>query len=887
MMGRWTVSGPRYTDLMPIKKGTTAAGTSSSKPAAKKAVKKVAKKAAKKTVKTSTASAAGLVAEPLPARKLAAKTVAKAPAKTAANKAAVKTAAKKASSTKARSRSRVDDSAPDDDEPAPAGGTTLVIVESPAKAKTIGKYLGKGFTVKATVGHVRDLPAKKLGIDIEHGFAPDYVTIEGKEDILTELKRVAKGAREIFIATDPDREGEAIGWHVEQFFTQPPRYAVTAPIRRVMFHEITKDKVKESMANPMDIDNKKVDAQQARRVLDRLVGYKASPVLWKTVKKGLSAGRVQTVALRIIVEREREIRAFTPVEYWSIAADLQKGTQPFTAKLHQIDGNKPEISTGPEAERILADLKGRTQFTVTEVKRREKRKNPAAPFTTSTLQQEAAKKLGFGSKRTMRLAQDLYEGIDVGGEEGQVGLITYMRTDSSRVSETAAGSARDWLQAEYGEAYLAAGMQLYPSAKANAQDAHEGVRPTDPTRRPDDRLAKKLTADQFKLYELIWKRFMASQMAPAVFDTTTVDFDIPTKGHAYLFRATGSVIKFDGFLTLYREAREEGDGKALEDGQALPYLELDESVPVKAITPTQHFTAPPPRFSEASLVKELERLGIGRPSTYASIISVLAERRYVSLEQRRFFPTPLGETVEKVMVKKFPAIFNVQFTAQMEGELDKIADGELGWVRALTDFWTPFQATLNDNDLDVLIGEAYDLSALATEKCPDCAGKLVAKGGFFGPFVACENHPKACKYTRPIKGEKKPAELTKYMCQECGEAMVVRHGRSGDFLGCSKFPKCRGTRSMPTGVKCPKDGGEIAERRSKKRGKAFYGCENYPNCDFVVWDKPVAEACPECGYVGAEAKSNKTRGAFRKCLKCANEWDVPSPDEAELVAEVA
>ena len=887
MMGRWTVNAPRYTDLMPIKKGTTAAGTGLSKPAAKKAVKKVAKKAAKKTVKTSTAPARGQAAEPLPGRKSAAKSAAKAPAKAVAKKAAAKTAAKKASSTKARSRSRVDDSAPDDDEPAPAGGTTLVIVESPAKAKTIGKYLGKGFTVKATVGHVRDLPAKKLGIDIEHGFAPDYVTIEGKEDILTELKRVAKGAREIFIATDPDREGEAIGWHVEQFFTQPPRYAVTAPIRRVMFHEITKDKVKESMANPMDIDNKKVDAQQARRVLDRLVGYKASPVLWKTVKKGLSAGRVQTVALRIIVEREREIRAFTPVEYWSIAADLQKGAQSFMAKLHQVDGNKPEISTGPEAERILADLKGRTQFTVTEVKRREKRKNPAAPFTTSTLQQEAAKKLGFGSKRTMRLAQDLYEGIDVGGEEGQVGLITYMRTDSSRVSETAAGSARDWLKAEYGESYLAAGMQLYPSGKANAQDAHEGVRPTDPTRRPDDRLAKKLTADQFKLYELIWKRFMASQMAPAVFDTTTVDFDIPTQGHSYLFRATGSVIKFDGFLTLYREAREEGDGKALEDEQALPYLELNESVPVKAITPTQHFTAPPPRFSEASLVKELERLGIGRPSTYASIISVLAERRYVSLEQRRFFPTPLGETVEKVMVKKFPAIFNVQFTAQMEGELDKIADGELGWVRALTDFWTPFQATLNDNDLDVLIGEAYDLSALVTEKCPDCGGKLVAKGGFFGPFVACENHPKACKYTRPIKGEKKPAEVTKYMCQECGEAMVVRHGRSGDFLGCSKFPKCRGTRSMPTGVKCPKDGGEIAERRSKKRGKAFYGCENYPNCDFVVWDKPVAETCPECGYVGAEAKSNKTRGAFRKCLKCANEWDVPSPDEAELVAEVA
>jgi len=591
------------------------------------------------------------------------------------------------------------------------------------------------------------------------------------------------------------------------------------------------------------------------------------------------------VALRLIVEREREIRAFNPVEYWSIAADLQKGQQPFTAKLHQVDGKKPEIPVGAEADRILADLKGRKEFIVTEVKRRERRKNPAAPFTTSTLQQEAAKKLGFGSKRTMRLAQDLYEGIDI-GIDGATGLITYMRTDSSRVSEDAANAARESLRAQFGEAYLAPGPQLYPSSKANAQDAHEGVRPTEPSRKPES-VQKFLTADQFKLYQLIWQRFMASQMAPAVFDTTTVDFDIQAKERQYLFRATGSVVKFQGFLALYREAREEGDSKALEDEQALPQLELDERVPVKAITSTQHFTEPPPRFSEASLVKELERLGIGRPSTYASIISVLAERRYVALEQRRFFPSPLGETVEKVMVKKFPDIFNVGFTAQMEEELDKIAVGEIDWVRALGDFWTPFQRTLNDNDLDALIGEAYDLSALETERCPDCGGKLVAKGGFFGPFVACENHPKVCKYTRPIKGEKKPAELTKYLCQECGEPMVVRHGRSGDFLGCSKFPKCRGTRSMPTGVICPKDGGEIAERRSKKRGKAFYGCENYPNCEFVVWDKPIAETCPECGYVGAEAKSNKTRGHFRKCLKCTNEWDVRSPEDAAEAAEVA
>ncbi|WP_396224035.1 type I DNA topoisomerase [Gemmatimonas sp.] len=843
------------------------------------------KKAATKTAgKGAAKSASASAAKKAPAKKAAARKTAAVPtpAKTAAKKTARKAAATTTARKSARKVAAVE--VEEEFEPNSAGGTSLVIVESPAKAKTIGKYLGRGYTVRATVGHVRDLPAKKLGIDIDKGFAPEYVTIEGKEDILTDLKKIAKGAREIFIATDPDREGEAIGWHVEQYFTQPRRHAVSAPIRRVMFHEITKDAVQRSMAKPMDIDNKKVEAQQARRVLDRLVGYKASPVLWKTVKKGLSAGRVQTVALRLIVEREREIRAFTPVEYWSIAADLQKGQQPFAAKLHQVDGKKPEIPNGAEAERMLADLKGRKEFEVTEVKRRERRKNPAAPFTTSTLQQEAAKKLGFGSKRTMRLAQDLYEGIDV-GVDGATGLITYMRTDSTRVSEDAANAARESLRAQFGDPFLAAQPQLYPSGKANAQDAHEGVRPTDPARRPEA-IQKFLTADQFKLYQLIWQRFMASQMAPAVFDTTTVDFDIPTQGRAYLFRATGSVVKFQGFLALYREAREEGDSKALEDEQALPFLEQGERVPVKAITPTQHFTEPPPRFSEASLVKELERLGIGRPSTYASIISVLAERRYVLLEQRRFFPTSLGETVEKVMVKKFPDLFDVNFTAKMELELDKIADGETGWVAVLDEEWSKIKKNLHDEDLPALIGEAYDLSALATEKCPDCGGKLVAKGGFFGPFVACENHPKACKYTRPIKGEKKPAELTSYLCQECGAPMVVRHGRSGDFLGCSRFPKCRGTRSMPTGVKCPKDGGEIAERRSKKRGKAFYGCENYPNCDFVVWEKPVAETCPECGYVGAEAKANKTRGSFRKCIKCGNEWDVHTPEDVE-VAEVA
>lgn len=838
------------------------------KKAVKKAVKKTAKKAVKKTVKTTAATKSAKKTN----RKTAAKS-ANIPKKTVAKSAARKTAAESQLT----------------DEQVAANGASLVIVESPAKARTIGKYLGRGYTVKATVGHVRDLPAKKLGIDVDNGFAPEYVTIEGKEDVLADLKKTARAAKEVYIATDPDREGEAIGWHVEQYFTHPKRHSVTAPIKRVLFHEITKDAVHKSMASPTEIDNRKVEAQQARRVLDRLVGYKASPVLWKTVKKGLSAGRVQTVALRLIVEREREIKAFTPVEYWSVAADLQKGQQQFTARLHQIDGRKPEITNAGEADVILADLRDKKTFTVTDVKKRERRKNPSAPFTTSTLQQEAAKKLGFGSKRTMRLAQDLYEGIDIGAD-GATGLITYMRTDSTRVSEDAASLARAVLGQQYGDEYLASTPQLYPSGKANTQDAHEGVRPTDPARTPD-LVRKYLTADQFKLYQLIWQRFMASQMASAVFDTTTVDFAIPvkrgTKDGEYLFRATGSVVKFQGFLALYREAREEGDGKALEDEQALPVLEVDERVPVKAIASAQHFTEPPPRFSEASLVKELERLGIGRPSTYASIISVLVERRYVSLEQRRFFPTPLGETVEKVMVKKFPDVFNVGFTAQMEEDLDRIADGDLDWVHALGDFWTPFQRTLNDNDLDSLIGEAYDLSGLAAERCPECGGHLVAKSGFFGPFIACENHPKNCKYTRPIKGEKKPAEVTSYMCQECGAPMVIRHGRSGDFLGCSRFPKCRGTRSMPTGVKCPKDGGEIAQRRSKKRGKAFYGCENYPACDFVIWDKPVLETCPECGYLGAEAKHNKTRGDYRKCIKCGNEWDVTADTGADVAMGIA
>jgi DNA topoisomerase-1 len=779
------------------------------------------------------------------------------------------------------------------------GGSSLVIVESPAKAKTIGKYLGRGYRVKATVGHIMDLPEKKLGIDLEKGFKPDLVPIPGKEKTIAELKTAAKTAKAVFIATDPDREGEAIAHHVAEQI-RPKRGkkkgeendgGAAPPIRRVLFHEITKDAVQSAIKQAGSIDVRKVEAQQARRVLDRLVGYKASPVLWKTVKKGISAGRVQTVALRLIVEREREIRAFKPTEYWTVEALLEKDQQQFTAKLHHIDGKKAEIPNKEAADRILRDLKGKKTFEVTEVKRRERRKNPAAPFTTSTLQQEAAKKLGFGSKRTMRVAQDLYEGIEL-GSEGSVGLITYMRTDSTRVAESAAASSRDYLRTLFGPEFLADAPRLYGDGKAkNTQDAHEAIRPTDPSRRPDE-IRKHLTPDQFKLYQLIWQRFMASQMAPAIFDTTTLDFDVPASSQpdigrrSYLFRATGSIVKFQGFLALYREAHEEGEHKALEDEQPLPVVEKGESVPCRGITPTQHFTEPPPRFSEASLVKELERLGIGRPSTYASIISVLGDRRYVELLSKRFFPTELGETVEKVMVKQFPDVFDVSFTSTMEEELDKIEEGDLDWERVLQDFYGPFSKRLDKVDAPALIAVAHDLSAIEKDRCPECGGRLEPRGGFFGPFLACENHPKKCKYTRPIKGEKAKPKMTNIPCHLCGAPMVVRSGRSGEFLGCSTFPKCRGTKSMPTGVFCPKDGGELVQRRSRKRGTAFYACSN-ETCDFVAWNKPVNEKCPECGFVGAEMKFTKTRGDFRKCMKCGNEWDAPKSPETEEAPALA
>jgi DNA topoisomerase-1 len=753
-------------------------------------------------------------------------------------------------------------------------GGSLVIVESPTKAKTIGKYLGSGYTVKATVGHVRDLPKRELGVDVEHGFMPKYVTIKGKTKTLAEIKKAAKASDRVLIATDPDREGEAIAWHVAEQVGNGPN------VRRVLFHEITKDAVALALAHPVDIDQKKVDAQQARRVLDRLVGYKASPILWKSLKTGLSAGRVQTVALRLIVEREDAIRKFVPQEYWTIEADLEKDGQLFQARLHKLDGHKPEIKDAATAQTIV-DESLKVPFVVTEVARKERKKRPSAPFTTSTLQQEAAKQLGFSAKRTMRAAQGLYEGQDVGAD-GQVGLITYMRTDSVRVADSAIAQAREFIGAQFDKRYLPDTPNVYGSTKgaqSRVQDAHEAVRPTEVMRRPED-VQKYLEADLFKLYQLIWRRFVASQMTPTMYETTTVDFDLGR----YLFRATGSRVLFDGYHVLYHEAHEPEEGKSLEDLAPIPVLVAGDQVTVHKITPSQHFTEPPPRYSEASLVKELERLGIGRPSTYATIISTLQARWYVTTKDRRFTTTDLGETVCRIMLRVFPATFDVGFTAQMESELDRVEDGDVGWQQVLTEFWSPFATALAAVDMPQLIRDTHDLSKLDEERCPLCASHVILKSGRFGPFIACVNYPDPCTFTRSLKKDRVPDRPSDEICKECGSPMVIKTGRFGEFLACTTYPKCKHTRPVPLGIKCPKcTVGDLAERRTKK-GRNFFGCLRYPECDFSVWNRPVPETCPSCGYLGMEHKKTKATGAYRKCLKCLHEEPILEGAAAESVA---
>jgi DNA topoisomerase I len=749
---------------------------------------------------------------------------------------------------------------------------SLIIVESPAKARTIGKYLGPGYAVLASVGHVRDLPERELGVDVEAGFEPKYVTIRGKGKVLRDLAREAKGADRILLATDPDREGEAIAYHVAEQLGYEDGNGER--FQRVLFHEVTADAVRRALETPDRLDMRKVEAQQARRILDRLVGYQVSPLLWKPIRPGLSAGRVQTVALRLITEREDEIRAFTPEEYWSIVARLEAKGQEFEAKLHQIDGRKFHLEDESAATRVVSDIDG-VPFIVDTVKRRERLKNPPPPFTTSTLQQEAAKRLGFNARQTMRVAQQLYEGVDLPG--GAAGLITYMRTDSTRVSPTAVGAARELLAERFGDRYLPAAPRMWGGKQQKAaQDAHEAIRPTDPTRSPDD-VKRFLDRDQNRLYELIWLRFMAGQMQPAVYDTTTVDFDIEGGGRHYLFRATGSVLKFDGYTRLYQEAREDGDHRTLDDLAPLPALEAKSPVDLHAIEPNQHFTQPPPRFTEASLVKEMEKLGIGRPSTYAQIISTIRDRKYVEMDKKRFAPTPLGETVAKVLIRVFPDLFDVGFTSGMELELDRIEEGELDWRTVLQDFYGPFQEQLEQGgDASAsIIGSLMELD----ESCPECDRTLAVRWNRFGRFVGCTGYPE-CRYTRSLDDEDRPEpEPTGETCPECQGALMQRTGRFGPFIGCANHPTCKFTKPVTIpGLTCPACGeGEVGEKRTR-RGKPFWGCTRYPECDWSVWDRPVPIPCESCDAAFVVAKSTKARGEFYKCLECKAEM---APAEAE------
>jgi DNA topoisomerase-1 len=845
---------------------------------------------------------------------------------------------------------------------------SLVIVESPAKAKTINKYLGRNFSVKASLGHVKDLPKKEIGIVLpgEDGkkkrgkgkkakatgetskpapalngdsvFEPTYEIIPGKFKVIAELRKAAEGAEAIYLAADPDREGEAICEHLAEVLA--PRKADRKRVFRVKFNEITQKAVKAAFDQPGQINTHLVDAQQARRVLDRIVGYKISPLLWDKVRRGLSAGRVQTVALRLIVEREQEIRAFQPQEYWTIHALLAAGEPPvFEAKLFRHKGEEIEIPDGATAQRILNELE-RAQWKVSTVTQREKRRNPTPPFTTSKLQQAAYNKLRFTAKRTMMLAQRLYEGIEL-GEEGSVGLITYMRTDSVRVSADALQQVRELIGKEYGANYLPEKPNFYRSKK-DAQEAHEAVRPTDAARTPDE-LRRYLDDDLYKLYRLIWQRFVASQMAPAVFDQTTIDIAAAD----YAFRASGSVLKFNGFLAAYEIDRDEleKDDAADEESRSLPRVREGEVLRLagpeavaaveaakgRAVRGEQHFTEPPPRYNDATLVKELEEKGIGRPSTYASIISTIVEREYVSKEQGRFTPTMLGEKVSNLLVKGFPDIFDIGFTAKMEEELDDIEEGKLPWRRAVGDFYGPFVEDLEKagdelqsykagiptgrkcekcgqgqllerisrhgfflgcsrypecdftEDLEVVAGSEELESENTVEYCDHCGKEMAIKRGRFGPFLACTGYPD-CKTTRRLvagtRKARQPDEPLAENCPECGKQLVKKHGRYGEFIGCSGYPKCRYIRSKTLGIKCPKCGeGEFVERRAKKgRMRVFYGCNKYPACDFTSPHRPVDQKCPKCGAHFVVERRSKNAPPALACIKEGCDWEAPAPE---------
>ncbi|MFY4773874.1 type I DNA topoisomerase [Metabacillus sp. RGM 3146] len=679
----------------------------------------------------------------------------------------------------------------------------LVIVESPAKAKTIERYLGKKYKVKASMGHVRDLPKSQIGVDVERNFEPKYITIRGKGSVMKELKSAAKKAKKVFLAADPDREGEAIAWHLAHSL----ELDVTSDCR-VVFNEITKDAIKESFKHPRTINMDLVDAQQARRILDRLVGYKISPILWKKVKKGLSAGRVQSVAVRLIIDREKEIKEFVPEEYWTIEGQFLKGKDQFEGAFYGLNGKKMELKTEEDVKGIQKQISGNS-FHVTSVTKKERKRNAALPFTTSTLQQEAARKLNFRAKKTMMIAQQLYEGIDL-AKDGTVGLITYMRTDSTRISETAQSEASSWIEEKYGKEFVSPTKKTVKK-NTNTQDAHEAIRPTSTLREPAS-MKEHLSRDQLRLYKLIWERFVASQMAPAILDTMSVDLD----NSGVTFRATGSKVKFSGFMKVYVEGT---DDQKEEKDKMLPDLQEGDEVFSKDIEPAQHFTQPPPRYTEARLVKTLEELGIGRPSTYAPTLDTIQKRGYVALDNKRFIPTELGEIVLELIVEFFPEIIDVEFTAKMENSLDEVEDGKIQWVNIIDDFYKDFAVRLS----------------------------------------------KAEEEMQEIEIKDEPAGVD---CEECGNPMVIKMGRFGKFMACSNFPDCRNTKPITKeiGVKCPKcHEGNVVERKTKKR-RVFYGCDRFPECDFLSWDKPIARSCPRCDSMLVEKKLKK--GNQIQCVNC-------------------
>jgi DNA topoisomerase-1 len=814
---------------------------------------------------------------------------------------------------------------------------SLVIVESPAKAKTINKYLGKDFEVEASLGHIKDLPKSQLGVDLEGDFTTEYVVIPGKEKVVAKLKKMAKGAVAIYLAPDPDREGEAIAAHLEEELTEgmtKKQKKDGIPFHRVTFNEITKKAVLEAFQHPRDIDRNLVDAQQTRRVLDRIVGYQVSPLLWDKVRRGLSAGRVQTVALRLIVEREREVKAFDKKEYWTIDAHLAPGkTGPFDARFVGRGDEKIEIPNEKESKKITSALE-KADWSVRNVEKKERRRSAAPPFTTSKLQQDGSRKLRFSVKRVMMIAQRLYEGVEL-GDEGSVGLITYMRTDSVRVSNDALTEVREAIAGSYGKDFLPEKPNEYKSKKA-AQEAHEAIRPTGVARHPDE-IKKYLQEDEYKVYKLIWQRFVASQMMPAVFDQTSVDIEAKNKAESFTFRVTGSVLKFEGFLKVYEESKDAKDEEDEELKHKLPALEVGQKLTLRELKPEQHFTEPPPRFNEASLVKELEERGIGRPSTYSTIISTIVERQYVQKIGGKFIPTETGLVVTDLLVKNFAEIFDPAYTAHLEEELDEIEEGKEKWTDALGSFYKKFEKDLRyaekhmenvkrmekptdekcercgsplvlkwgkhgsfyacssykkddpesctftkENPVNLPDFDGAEMPETGQDEyCENCGRVMVLKRGRFGQFMACTGYPD-CKTTRRLdQGKRVPDVPLEELCPKCNRNLVLRHGRYGEFISCSGYPDCKYIKQNFIGVKCPQCAdGELVEKKARKRGNTFYGCSNYPNCEFTSAYKPVAEACPQCASPYMIEKHLKT-GSLLVCpnnnKKSAEEEDQPKP----------